>query len=443
MRGTVYPELVSGRRDGFEQGAWTVEPGSTSRGGASCNLSLRVLRVPNGADEVARVVRAHELMHIRVSPFLSDHVPLDAEISPRALECAEEFRINHLLSMTGFDMTVLRDGTERPGGSRLAAAGQWDEAVCFFLAVLGTGGEADYLRGMRSAQPSWPPALRALKKRVMSLVGDLETGQVADTRLNGDGVPQGYLDVTCAVARLVSRSMNAASPDDAESLRVFRRSLEAGARRAPSGVFAPLVFDPSVNYIATVRRKAHRRARGVTSGAVMRYPSRLLTDPLQRAFATKRSASGGVIVIDQSGSMDVTASELDALLKGAPDAIVVGYSHRPGDVGRTPNAWILAHHGRIAREVRSGNIGNGVDGPILRWAVRTARGREPVVWVTDGQVTDSHDHPCHSLSLECARLVKRHRIRMVRSIDEVEGAIRGLRVSKGPFGRVGRELLGI
>ena len=128
------------------------------------------------------------------------------------------------------------------------------------------------------------------------------------------------------------------------------------------------------------------------------------------------------------------------MLRRAPEALIVGYSHRPGDSGNTPNVWVLARDGRVTNRVRSGNVGNGVDGPVLRWAIRHATSREPLVWVTDGQVTDSHDHPCHSLSLECARLVQRHRIRLVRSLSEVEMALRRRPPSAASFGRVGRLL---
>ena len=77
-----------------------------------------------------------------------------------------------------------------------------------------------------------------------------------------------------------------------------------------------------------------------------------------------------------------------------------GYSHEPGDLAKKANAWILARDGLIATSFPSGHVGNGVDGPILRWALSRAKGREPVVWVTDGQVTDSNDHPNDALSIE-------------------------------------------
>lgn len=439
----VYPELVHGRRDGFEQGPWVIERGSAQRGGASCNLTQRILRVPDGGDDMSRVVRAHELMHIRVSPHRSDHAPEEADVAPRALECAEEYRVNLLLSRMGFDISLLCDGTERQGGRRLAENGQWAEAVCFYLAVLGTGAEPPFVKGVRSMQPSWPAALRAIKKRVATMVDTLDTTQVAETTPNERGIPDGFDVVSIPIARLVTRSMGAAAPDTTDALRVFRRSLEPGARRAPSGAFAELVFDETLSYRNRVRRPGRRRNRPAVTGTVMRFPGRLLTDPLQRAFARKAPDSGGAIVIDQSGSMDVSESQLEDLLKNAPDALIVGYSHRPGDAGQTPNVWVLAQGGKVVVTPRVGNVGNGVDGPALRWVISHVRRGDPIVWVTDGQVTDSHDHPCHSLSVECAALVQRHRIRLVNRLDQVELVLRGHRVNEASFGRVGRELRGL
>ena len=110
----------------------------------------------------------------------------------------------------------------------------------------------------------------------------------------------------------------------------------------------------------------------------MRYPSRLLTDDARRAFAQRTSVHGGIVVIDQSGSMELEESALRALLQRAPDALVVGYSHRPGDGGSTPNVWILAERGAVATSCPSGNVGNGVDGAVLRWAVARRRSSEPI-----------------------------------------------------------------
>ena len=82
----------------------------------------------------------------------------------------------------------------------------------------------------------------------------------------------------------------------------------------------------------------------------------------------------------------------------------------------TANAWVLCDRGRLATRSPSGNVGNGVDGPVLRWAASLRRVGEPFVWVTDGQVTDSHDHPDALLTRQCAELVQRHRIRLARDL---------------------------
>jgi hypothetical protein len=441
----VHPELVTGREDGFTNAVWIVRAGSTRRGEASCNLTERILEVPLGRDDTSRVVRAHELMHARVSPHVVEHYGALDEVSPRALECAEELRINTLIGRLGFDVALLRDGSERNGAQRIAESDEWSEAVCFLMAVLGTGGEKEYLAGIRRVQPTWMPGLRAVRKRALALMDAFASDALGATRLNEERLPNGYANSTVVLARVLTQSMVARPPRTPEELRAFRRSLEPGGRRPPTGRFAPLTFDDTLVMTARPRSSGVRRARSSTSGPTMRYPSRLLTDERKRAFARRATRHGGIVVIDQSGSMDIGDESLTTLLRCAPDALVVGYSHRPGDNGTTPNVWILADRGSVATTIPSGNIGNGVDGTVLAWALRRRRGTEPIVWVTDGQVTDSHDHPDERLTTQCAELVRRHRIRLVKELDGAGRALSSGRTigdsERRAFGRLGRKLL--
>jgi hypothetical protein len=445
VNGAVHPELVTGRDDGFVVAPWTVKPGSTRRGEASCNLTERILEVPLGTDATSRVVRAHELMHARVSPHRFEHFGALDEVSPRALECAEELRINTLIARLGFDVALLRDGSEKSGARRIAESDDWSEAVCFLMAVLGTGGEKDYLAGIRSMNPTWMPGLRAVRKRAITLMDAHSSVALGATRMNEQRLPSGYANATVVLARLLTQSMAARPPSTPDELRAFRRSLEPGGRRPPTGRFAALIFDDALVMSPRPRGAGIRRARASTSGASMRYPSRLLTDEYKRAFATRSTFHGGIVVIDQSGSMDIDVVSLATLLRRAPDALVVGYSHRPGDTGLTPNAWILADRGSVARTMPSGNIGNGVDGEVLEWVLRRRHGTESIVWITDGQVTDSHDHPDHALSEHCADLVRRHRIRLVKELGEAASVLSSGRTAGrsqwSQFGRVGRKLL--
>ncbi|MHB8380552.1 MAG: hypothetical protein ACYDB2_11710 [Acidimicrobiales bacterium] len=440
----IFPELLGGREDEGTVRPWTVREGSTARGSASCNLAERVIEVPFGPSAQARLVRAHELTHARVSPHVEHLMRALDEVSPRALECAEELRVNTLLARLDFDVTLLKDGTEKIGGRRVADAGEWAEAICFLMAVLGTGAEREYLAGLRQGRPSWMPALRAIRKRVLALLSQLSTSTLASTRMNDDGLPSGYAASTLVIARMLTQSLDARVPTTADELRIFRRSLEEGGRRPATGHFATLVFDTSLVHRTTSPRGSVQRTRAAVTGTTLRYPGRLLTDDHRRAFASRRRHHGGVVVIDQSGSMNLDSEALSELVRSAPNALVVGYSHRPGDRGLTPNAWLLCDRGTIARECPSGNVGNGVDGPVLRWALAQRLVNEPVVWVTDGQVTDSHDHPDAALTLECANLVRRHRIRLVQDVTNAARALRSslpMTPSRlASFGRVGHRL---
>jgi hypothetical protein len=414
------------------------------RGGASCNLAERVLEVPLDASATARVVRAHELTHARVSPHVHHLAKALEEVAPRALECAEEYRVNTLLGRLGFDVSLLRDGTEKLGGRQAAEANAWSEAVCFLVAVLGTGGEREYLAGVRSLQPTWLPPLRALRKRAEAIFAQ-NTRALAATRLDEEGVPSGYGRSTLVLARVLTLAMDARVPTTPEELRAFRRSLDAGGRRPATGRFAPLVLDIAAERSVRPRRASVRTNRPSVTGTTLRYPGRLLTDDLRRGFARRVPRSGGIVVVDQSGSMDLDPEALRALLRCAPRALVLGYSHRPGDRGSSPNAWLLCDRGTVATSYPAGNVGNGVDGPALRWALRQREGDEPLVWVTDGQVTDSHDHPDADLTRECATLVRRYRIRLARDLDEAVIILRTNRAAPpsrlASFGRVGRALL--
>ncbi len=364
------------------------------------------------------------------------------EVTPRALECAEELRVNVVVGRLGFDRSLLCDDSEKLGARRLAEAGAWAEAICFYMAVLGTGAERPFMNGIRPVEPAWLPALRALRTRALAIMS-LDTAELAATQLNSSGIPAGYAASTLVLARLLTQSAHARVPRGTDELRAFRRSLEANGRRPPTGVFAPLVFaETDLDRGTPSRSEPHWRP--ASTGTVLRYPGRLVTDDHRRAFAQRRTRRGGVVVIDQSGSMEVTPEDVRRMLREAPGALVVGYSHRPGDRGATPNVWVLGARTKVATTCPAGNVGNGVDAPVLAWAIARRRGGEALVWVTDGQVTDSNDYPDPELARDCARLVQRHRVRVVRDLADVARALRTnrptSRAERARFGRLGRAL---
>lgn len=445
---TVYPALVAVREDGYVPGPWTVQPGLAERGAASCDVNNRVLQIPDENTPQARVIRAHELFHARVSPTVD--VMLAARelgISADALAAAEETRVNYLVGVAGFDIEALTDGSEKAGGRLAAENGAWADAVRALAAVHGTGASKPWFTGVRAARPEWVKPLRLIDKAIAKLLTRYAVEVVASTRIDdrvSAVLPEGFRETTIPIAQLIERYSDAAVPSAPEELRAFRRSLEPGARRPPTGQFARLVWLDQPEFARVDHRGSVRRPRPTTMGTSMRYPNRWLTDPQKRVMARKVRQPGGIVLIDQSGSMDIEPGVVREFARRNPRATLVGYSHLPGNHDGVANAWILASQGRVASREIGGNVGNGVDGPILEWAIAQREGNEPIVWVCDGQVTDSNDHPNQQLTEDCAQLVRTHRIRMVRCLEDVGSALLAPRPMRrtecGQFGRVGRVL---
>lgn len=409
MRPGPFPELLASRRDRPGLRRWSVEPGAARRGDAWTDVVGCAMRVPYGGGAHGRVVRAHELMHARVSPVVPSLLESFLELSARAVECAEEFRVNQLLVRVGFDLHELRDGSERLTGQRLAEQGDWVELVCFAAAVSGTRALADLATGARRLDPTWASGCRAVERELLGAARRVTTPSLAATTSGPTRLPDGFTVHTRAFAAIIER--HAAAP------AASRGPRRRGARPAATGRFAPLVLDESVMLDRVVRGALRPRRVAAASGRRVVRPARLVTDPQRRVFERCTRCRGGVVLVDQSGSMSLSEDQLAGLLGAAPGAYVLGYSHAPGAAG-TPNAWVLADRGRAASSIPSGNVGNGVDGPALRHALSHRRGAEPVVWVCDGQVTDSGDHADPALAAECARLVVRHGVQMVATIEE-------------------------
>lgn len=438
MRPGPTPELLTSRRDRPAATRWHVEPGPAVRGEAWTDMLGCVMRVPFDAGAHGRLVRAHELMHARVSPAVRGALEAWPTLDARTVECAEEFRVNHLLQRIGFDLAELRDGSERLSGTRLAEAGDWGEAVRFAAALAGTRAARDLLRGVRGVDERWAATCRSLERDLVARARRTPLASLASTRPAANGLPEGFAVHTRELAELIAAAV-ASSPLGSPPAR--RRT----ACPAATGVFAPLLFDATVPLDRAVPGALAQRRRVAAYGRRVVRPDRLLTDPGRRMFERPARSTGGIVVVDQSGSMAMPAADLERLLAAAPGAYVLAYSHAPGSSG-VPNAWVLADRGRAASVVRPGNVGNGVDGPALRHALSRRRRGEPVVWVCDGQVTDSGDHADAQLAAQCARLVVRHGIAMVASIDE---ALELLCHPRAPgrrpraLGRVGAAVTGV
>ncbi|HOQ47960.1 MAG TPA: hypothetical protein PK157_21810 [Bryobacteraceae bacterium] len=168
---------------------------------------------------------------------------------------------------------------------------------------------------------------------------------------------------------------------------------------------------PFVRPITAAIRALTRRPMYV--GPLM-YPHRYLDGAM---FGLRRRVVGGTLLIDMSGSMNITSNQIDAILACRPAATIAAYGSEIFHC-RSGMLVIVARNGRaVDTEVLRNTIGFGnvVDGPALQWLCEQP---EPRIWISDGHVTGVGDRMSPILIREAMELAKREKITRFSSVDE-------------------------
>lgn len=164
-----------------------------------------------------------------------------------------------------------------------------------------------------------------------------------------------------------------------------------------------------------------RRPRPTDMGAVPRYMHRLMCD--QRVFGRRRKkkAFQGTVLIDCSGSMQLTEGQVDEMLRRWPAVTVATYNGE----GTKGDLWIVAAKGKRARkgELHPPHGGNVVDGPCLDWL---SKQKMPRVWISDGGVTGASDSgggesAGYAFIADAAKKMKRGKIKRLANVHELLG----------------------
>jgi hypothetical protein len=141
-------------------------------------------------------------------------------------------------------------------------------------------------------------------------------------------------------------------------------------------------------------------------GVFPRYPGRLLSDGA--VFARKRRVPGGTVLIDASGSMNLTHAQVKAIVEKTAGATVAVYLGTGDDM--TGVLRIVAKRGRMAERFTgydNDSSGNVVDVPALDWLCKQPK---PRIWVCDGIVTGKGDRHGGNINRLCWEAVGRGRI---------------------------------
>lgn len=448
------PEML-GRQD-EEMGQWQVGKCEAVRGKPMTNIVEKVMFVPLDETELARHIRAHEMVHAKVSPGEDFAKWLDRGIATEnALRSVEEARVNFLMKKAGFDPeTYLADGTELPAGERLAELEDW--AACVYTAVgfMNTAGLKQFLNGVRRHNREWGEALRAITARVNKELKRHERKLASTDRCEYTNLaPKGF-GYTEIIAEMVDRianppkdeedfengedgvtnpaeddARNPAAPVDKERLKKINPvQPKAGGLAAHTWANLKVGHLP----LTRVAKGAMGKTRKATQfGRNPRRIERMLVDPEKRIFDHKKKGNGGVVLIDGSGSMHLEMKDIINIVEAAPGATVAVYSADRRN--EKDNLLVLARDGRMVEELPDRHGGNGVDGPALAWAIKQRQhATAPIVFVTDGHVHGLHSGYNDALAMDCIKQVLKHNVIVRETAEDAVEVLKKIQIGRKP-----------
>jgi len=463
---------------------WSAEECAPKRGVARTDLIGRRIFAPVGDTPLERIVRAHEMMHAKITPAEDLEKWLARKVATfEALQAVEEVRVNYGIQCAGFDLDELTDGNEDADGEYAAINGEWRKAVLFAVATAGTSGGKRFLVGVRRHNKTWATALQKIQKHVWKHIEGAHTGKIGrkrvrvehvfSTEVNSNGLyPLGF-SWTERWAEYVDRlgelppqerkpkqkgtkkskakaqdesqgdedgdaqgQQDGENEDESETISdrggesdyesVLRRTKPLQAQRGPDK-WSTLVWG-KVPLTAVSKGRLGKRRVAMPYGRNPRRIGRLYTDPQRRVFDHERRAKGGIVLIDGSGSMSLTRANVLDILKVAPGATVAIYSDMDEGQGR-PNIHVIAQDGKCVEEKNMPEFGagNGVDLPALEWAIGQRKSKKtPIVWVTDGGVCVPNGGWDDTLALVCMRTAKTNNVVCVDHVDDAVKQLQAL-----------------
>lgn len=480
------PEML-GRKDATH-GEWQVDSCAPVRGLPHTNIVDRKMVVPVSQEETDRVIRAHEMVHAKVSPADDWVLWLNRGIaSDTALRSVEEVRVNYLVKKAGFDpMKHLADGSELRAGEELSARDDWAGAVYTTVGLTCSAGLKDFLTGVRRNNRGWGEALREIAKKVeKEIVKADRRGTLGSTNRDPRTglAPLGFSHVE-RIAEMVDRLANPPRPENDENEdngqagkdgndtkdndggEKAQKNASKGEPKAPpvkkddikkinpaeaSGNGASQWAELKVRKLPLTRHAPGglgRKRRATDMGRNPRRIGNALADPQKRIFDSTKKGNGGVVIIDGSGSMSLTTEDIVKIVDSAHGATVAVYSADSANVN--DNLLILAEKGKMVQTLPQRNGGNGVDGPALKWAINQRQHpKAPVLFITDGAVHGLGQGYSDLLAMDCINMVLKHNVIVrlnvaegIKALEEIKAGRKPARWFPHPWQRTWRNLNG-
>lgn len=473
------PEMLGRKDRPNENGGWQIDTCKPVRGKPMTDIVGKHMVVPVADEQVDRVIRAHEMMHARISPAEDFPKWIARNIATeQALRVVEEVRVNFLVKKAGFDTDVLGDGSELTTGVLLAERGDWAECVYTAVGYSYCGGGKDFLTGVRRVNRAWGQTLKDITKRVeKEFVKAFKRGDLGSTQVDPRTglAPFGFAH-TERIAEWVDRLANLepeendeeengegenGSPQNDKNEKDEKQGKpdnqatnkkQDEQKRPPVDPSKINPIDPKgrdglvptwgelkVKRLPMTRRAKGGLGRKRIASATGRNPRRIgnaLVDPQRRVFDATKKGNGGVVLIDGSGSMSLQSKQILEITEQAPGCTVAVYSADRDN--KLDNLLVLAENGKMVGELPKRNGGNGVDGEAIRWALKQRkRSSTPVVWITDGQVHGLGNNGgwggYHDiLAMDCVKEAVKGKVFLAPTVDAGIEVLKQLKLGKTP-----------
>lgn len=468
----VAPELNLIGRDDLDIGKkWSIREARALRGDPRTNIDDREMYIPLNDEDVARCIRAHEMVHAKISPNTRDLQGWLSRnrASERALIIAEESRVNFLVKQLGYPIEqCLADGRELLDAEMFTKDEDWPALVASAISGVFTAGEKIWIEGVAKYNENYSKHLEGIQKFVREfwenyadqpdlaeilsddhmtyseeLNEDILEGR--EKALDEDGDPRycsanrGFVYTEC-LAQQIDEIFAAGEyikgvDGDHDLMDSISDSHDGGL--CPVAQWDTLRFwgrKPMRSVPGAVARKR----TPIATGKNPRRLNRFLTDPERRIFDHVKKTPGGIVLIDGSGSMEWGMEDIEKIVMLAPGCTIAVYSapDEPSDYGTTGSVehtmFVVAEAGKTLsrteiREVRNSLCGgNGCDLPALKWAISKRKSnKQPIIWVTDGYV-----HGRYTEIVRCAALARRNNVMFAEDIFEATTLMKKLRTSR-------------
>lgn len=195
----------------------------------------------------------------------------------------------------------------------------------------------------------------------------------------------------------------------------------AGESRPGDMTVEKVPFDATIKFKKVKGIRMTASDEGVIPSRMHRYASDM------RVFSAKgRRRTSSAVLVDVSGSMGLSAAEITQIVKQSPASIVAIYSAH-GSIG---GVRIVAEKGRFYTKVNHGmGRSNVIDLPALEWLAK--RPEKKKIWVSDGQVTGRGDAMLSGIYLR--KIVNIMRNAKIARIDNIRELLESGQLIDGSF----------